>query len=797
MRNNVRFLVAYVFFSLYCASAFAIPARRGFFTSRQSDGTVITFERVGDEFFHYTRTKDGYTIVQGKNGDYYFGKLASDGKIIESSVVVRPSDCMSPRERHYAEASRGLIPLNRGAMDSYVTFSGRRMTSALNSITASDIPDVDSFGGWGGEKKGNFRTLVILVNYQDVRFSISDPKNSFYNMLNESGYSENGGTGSAKDYFEDCSNGQFNPVFDVAGPYTLSRDMGYYGGDDDANAARMVLEACRLADDDVDFSQYADGNGVIRNVFIYYAGYNEAEGGPENSVWPHQWAIYPGYNVPADADVYFDGVQLCDYACSSELRGFSGTNMAGIGAICHEFGHVIGLPDLYDTDYNENGYDDGVGVFSVMDTGCYLNDGCTPPSYGMLERWMLGWAKPVLLNAAGSYSLEPIYDGKGYILMSPTDGEFFLFDNRSASANNKWDYYLLNCQGCSATGMLVYHIDESESSESLWSSNMINAYSSRPCVDILKAVSNSLISYWLFPGNGGKTKLFSASDPALRDWDGNGTSLFLVNIALAGKNVVFDLANDEEKVETLNIFPDSLRVGMNCCDTVAFVQSPSTSVLTDLSWKSGNSCVAKVNDGIVYGVDSGTTVIRACNLYNTDACDSVWVRVMPAAYDICGDMGQYDATVSWTSDGGYGSWKAVCRERSGGHVVTYALADGVTDVNLRGLQPGTSYLFEVSAMVDGKAVAGPYDFPAVTEYGNKDGKPSYDGLPDTCTSSDLVKLRIKNVGNEVKNISWTVDGESVSSVRLKLSEGTHKIVAKILDSNGNTEYLVKYITVTG
>ena len=209
----------------------------------------------------------------------------------------------------------------------------------------------------GFPKVGSPRSLVILVNFADKSFVVPDPKAAFSRLLNTEGYNENGGTGSARDYFRASSNGQFNPNFDVVGPYTLPNTMAYYGGNDsddyDLRPADMVIHACSLANEFVNFADYdIDNDGYVDNVFIYYAGFNEAEGANENTVWPHRWVVYSGNYTGSKV---FDGKTVYDYACTSELKGSSGSTMCGIGTFTHEFGHVIGLPDHYHTeDPNKN-----------------------------------------------------------------------------------------------------------------------------------------------------------------------------------------------------------------------------------------------------------------------------------------------------------------------------------------------------------------------------------------------------------------------------------------------------------
>ena len=134
----------------------------------------------------------------------------------------------------------------------------------------------------------------------------------------------------------------------------------------------MVTEAVQLAyNNGVDFRPYDNNNdGYIDNISIVVAGYNEAEGGEERTIWPH-------YSVISNSSPY-NNKYLSGYLMISEYRSSGGKIQAGIGTYCHEFGHALGLPDLYDTEISKN-YT--VGYWDVMCSGCYNNDGSTPPTY--------------------------------------------------------------------------------------------------------------------------------------------------------------------------------------------------------------------------------------------------------------------------------------------------------------------------------------------------------------------------------------------------------------------------------
>lgn len=313
---------------------------------------------------------------------------------------------------------------------------------------------------------GSPKSLVLLVGFADLDFEQS--QEDFQDLLTKSGYNHNGAIGSCRDYYIASSDSLFSPQFDCYGPFKLSRNTEYYGGNNGDNnsthAADMVAEACNMAHDaGVNFKDYdINGDGVLDNVFIFYAGHNEAEGGGAKTIWPHASNIsYLG--------VRLDGVLVNSYACTSEYKGASGKTRCGIGTFCHEFGHVIGQPDFYDTDYNYY----TVGGWDIMCSGSYNNNGNTPPTFSAYERMYEGWLTPKQLELPGQYTLSDIpFHKEAYLIaaethnlsgLHPSPSEFFLLDYRSGA--NGWDSEL------PGNGMLVWHIDYSASA---WTNNTPN-----------------------------------------------------------------------------------------------------------------------------------------------------------------------------------------------------------------------------------------------------------------------------------------------------------------------------------
>ncbi len=429
---------------LCCLSlaANAVPASPEVFYHTQPDGSVVAYRLVGDEYFHYTATTDGYALT-----------LTADGRMLYEGTTLLAHN---PTERQASEL-QVLATLPIGKEEPAPARERRR------------IAQQQKIGG-GFPLTGSPKSLVILIGFKDLPFK--QKRADFEKLLNQSGYDYNGATGSCRDYFIASSDSAFAPQFDVYGPYTAGKNMKYYGeqpskDQNDAHAGELIIEACRLAEAaGVDFSAYdTDDDGVLDNVFVYYAGHNQAENGGVNTIWPHQSNLI-------NSKIKVGGKTLATYACTSEYSGSSGTRRAAIGTFCHEFGHVLGLPDFYNTD-NGNTYT--VGTWDIMCSGSYNNESRTPPTYTSYERFYMGWLKPEQLIEKGEYFLEPLEtSNKAYLIAveehnldgkNPSPSEFFMIEYRQHAG---WDEPANSLPG---TGMLVWHIDYAFSA---WNSNVPN-----------------------------------------------------------------------------------------------------------------------------------------------------------------------------------------------------------------------------------------------------------------------------------------------------------------------------------
>lgn len=437
MTTNLRKSLIALILVAATVAANAVPAMKGVRrTVKMANGKTISVELRGDEHGHYwiDSVGNGYRKVVGQD---FFQQI--DLKKVKFEIAEKVKLANQQRAPRLQKARK----------------------AAQQGSTSS---------AYLGKKKG----IIILVQFTDTKFKLGHNQSFYDKMANQLNYSTSlGYVGSVKDYFLAQSNGQFELDFDVVGPYTLKHECAYYGGnDDDGNDKRpgaMVAEACKAADSEVDFYDYDwDGDGYVDQVFVLYAGKNEAAYGDDDTIWPHM------YNL-ASSDygsslVTADGAVVNTYACSSELTAIAAQVVIkfqadGIGTLCHEFSHCLGYPDLYDTGYGGNF---GMGSFDLLSSGSYNNHGFCPPNYSAYEKWAAGWIEPVELTTATTVkgmSPQGMRYGEAYVVYNDAHkDEYYLLENRQQNTDI-WDASL------AASGLMIMHVDYNKYA---WAYNNVN-----------------------------------------------------------------------------------------------------------------------------------------------------------------------------------------------------------------------------------------------------------------------------------------------------------------------------------
>ena len=421
LKNLKRSMVVALLLMFVVVAVNAVPARPG--VKRMLtlvDGSTVSAKLVGDEYGHYWLGVDGkaYQAVDGKR----VYQVIETKETLEKSKMRRKSANQQRMKR----------------------MPGRKEAGETN--------------GYQGKKKG----LVILVNFNgNVKFQKGHDKAMYERIANEKNFKEGDFEGSVYDYFLAQSRGKFELTFDVVGPVQVSKAYNYYGqniGDNDRYPGKMVVEALKLADSQVNYADYDwNKDGEVDQVYIIYAGYSENDYDDPNTIWPHEWNLQDS----GEGSIELDGVKIDTYACGGELDGIT-DEIAGIGTMCHEFSHCLGFPDFYDVNYSG-----GQGMFrwDLMDSGSYNGNGFLPAGYTSYERWVAGWLDPIELDAAqvvnGMRALED--GGESYIVYNQGNtNEYFMLENRQKVG---WDGDI------PGEGLLILHVDYNER---VWKDNEPN-----------------------------------------------------------------------------------------------------------------------------------------------------------------------------------------------------------------------------------------------------------------------------------------------------------------------------------
>ncbi|MBR4828382.1 MAG: M6 family metalloprotease domain-containing protein [Muribaculaceae bacterium] len=435
MKKILCFLTALLCCSLVTV---AMPAKPGWRTVTQSDGTSLTIHAVGNAFNNAILTQDGLMVERGTDGSFYY-KSSVTGL---TAMLAHDEANRTANENAFINAQRFSLSMSSKPMREM------RSTPRLGVGGSNDESGVPA--------NGSRKIPIILVEFKDKKFN-NTRQDIIDAMLT--------GNESVGQYFRDQSNGVYQPDFDVYGIYTLSKNREYYGGNSngsDKGLGYLVTEACQLAAaDGVSFKPYDTNNDDYCDVVIViYAGVGEAQAYYEHpeAVWPCNWnlssAAYYGMGGTGAFRPNSGGPLVDMFAVFNELHGSNDntTTIDGIGTFTHELGHCLGLPDFYDTG---NGGHYGLGDWDIMCLGCYNNDGFTPPGYSAYEKVFMGWIN-YITPVPGTYYTLPVFNQKQAatdkavcIRSDLNQNEFFILEYRKKQG---WDRY------APGEGIMITHV---------------------------------------------------------------------------------------------------------------------------------------------------------------------------------------------------------------------------------------------------------------------------------------------------------------------------------------------------
>lgn len=400
-------------------SAGAVPARPGQIQLSQPDGSLVKVCNNGDENRNWLSTPGGFTLLRDAEGFLSFA-TKENGHLKASNI------------RYYGDESENTA-LKRGISKNLLPEEtvSRRKTAATQ---------IDGTFPSTGQRK----LLMLLINFADKQPTYS--RESFDAYMNQPDFSN---TGSFRDFYLENSYGKLDIQTTVTEWITVPYPKSYYNTD---NAETLITDALSIIDSSINLSDFDnDGDGILDGLAVIHQGPGAEASGKSDDIWSHSGTIY---------GKSFDGVRLMRYTIQPEILYDSADpyRMGTIGVMCHEFGHNLGAPDFYDTDYLLSGGEfNGTGVWDLMGSGAWNGPGSSgtqPASINMWQKIQLGWVDPVLLEESESIrGMKAAHNNPvAYRFDTTEPGEYFILENRQMEG--------LFDSALPSHGLIIYHVNE-------------------------------------------------------------------------------------------------------------------------------------------------------------------------------------------------------------------------------------------------------------------------------------------------------------------------------------------------
>ena len=308
----------------------------------------------------------------------------------------------------------------------------------------------DSDGGAPGEekriltniwKKPVFRLAIIGIDFSDTRHNDAIPAKEWEDAFFSRGvYNNKNATGqkvygSMADYYHEASCGRLKIEGKAFGWIEASKKKPEYNV---SNKSKAKTDFFTEIVSQVEKKHGADALKDYDGIGFIYAGTKASDVQRSSILWPHRASVkigqknWPYVIVPESSGKYKDGM-----------------HMSNISTMCHECGHILGLPDLYARP--ENPGSEGAGVWSVMSN--QMRNG-QPQHFCAWSKEQLGWLTPVVIDPSVKQKivLGPVEGSTtecAKILVRPDGSEYFLLENRRKTGFDA---------GLPAEGLLIWRV---------------------------------------------------------------------------------------------------------------------------------------------------------------------------------------------------------------------------------------------------------------------------------------------------------------------------------------------------
>jgi M6 family metalloprotease-like protein len=430
-------LLTLLFICTISFQVFAIPADPKPSITIQPNGEILTVYQKGDEYINWAETEDGYTLLINSDYTWCYAQLDENGDMIPSPFYATDFAYRTPEVTEWLQNIDKFLFYSREQVSYYMQF--REMAEAEEAKIRGSIMAT-----------GQRRLLVILMEFPDKPFkkTVED----FDMLLNQINYNRDRHIGSMRDFYLVNSYNKFEVISHVVGPYKAKNNSSYYGGAGNPNPRILAQEAIQAAHNaGVNFKIFAQGN-TISSFYVVYAGLDRSNASScSTCIWAHQ-----GYLI---TPMTFQGLQVHRYACSSELAGSTPTSntLSTVGVFCHEYGHSLGTPDYYDTNYEEGGLYSGTGQWDIMAAGTHISGGRAPATHNprsKINAWP--WAQAITLDYPQTVTVPAgrIYQNAYFKVYPPVPAnpaQFFFLEYKKRQG---FDI------GIPGEGLLIYRLTE-------------------------------------------------------------------------------------------------------------------------------------------------------------------------------------------------------------------------------------------------------------------------------------------------------------------------------------------------
>lgn len=555
-----KFFYAAVFILAFSVLVSAAPYNGEQFDLLQPDGTYVTVNVFGDEYFQRIETPDGYTLVKDPVTKWIcYARLSADGTKLESTgTAYNPSADSSgtqaapvqlPPEKHIE------LPADVVAKQAYDT--KRELDSLSSSVSPAGLPQAAPNPP---QRIGSYVGLTLLIDFPDNRATISSAEiNNFCNQIGYTGYSNNG---SVRDYYKEASNNKLDYTNYVSAYYTARYNKSYYTDESISygqRARELIVEALQYLDSQgFNFTTVSTSGGSIIAINAFYAG--NADNAWSKGLWPHASSMGGWFSA--------DGVNAGAYQITNIGSSLS------TGTFIHENGHMLlGWPDLYDYDYDST----GAGNYCVMAYGGSDKNKVLPNPY---FRFLSGWETITNIssatNAVFTQTSNSIASLK-YVNPSNSNEMFFLEARNKTGRNASYP----------DAGLVIWHVDgngSNNNNQMTSASHFMVSVEQADAANHLETNSNYGDANDLWDNT--KTSGFTdATAPNSKWWNGSASGLRVTNISAPGSSMSFTIGNGgATPTNTPTPFPGS---GTGLCG----------SYYNNMSL-SGNPCASRVDSQV-------------------------------------------------------------------------------------------------------------------------------------------------------------------------------------------------------